>query len=188
MRSRLNGPAIKDHIREGQIFTNRLILAAIGCGILLILLLLRLGYLQIINQAHYATLSENNRVSIQPIPPTRGLIYDRNGVLLAQNLPSFTLELVTEHIEDVDQTLEEIGKLIELREEDIARFKKNRRRKRRFEGVPLRFRLTDEEVAKISTHQYRLPGVEIRAELARHYPLGKLASHAIGYVGRISER
>lgn len=150
-------------------------------------LIARLIYLQVISQEHYITLSENNRVSIRPIPPTRGLIYDRNGILLAQNLPSFSLELVPEHIKDLDQTIEQLKQLITLTEEDMDRFHKHRRNKRRFEGIPLRYRLTDEEVSRISVNQYRLPGVEIRAELTRDYPLGKLAAHAVGYVARISE-
>lgn len=188
MLRNLQGIRLKDHIREEQIFTTRLVVASIMAILLLIALVLRLGYLQIINTQHYISLSENNRVSLQPIPPTRGLIYDRNGVLLAQNLPSFTLELVTEHMDDLPKTLDELRKLVKLTDDDVARFNKERRRKRRFEGIPLRFRLTDEEVARVASNQYRMPGVEIHARLARHYPLGKLASHAIGYVGRINER
>lgn len=187
MQRNFQGIRLKDHIREEQIFTSRIVIASSITALLLLALILRQGYLQIVNQQHYSTLSENNRVNLLPIPPTRGLIYDRNGVLLAQNLPSFSLELVTEHISELEHTLEELRKLVRLTDDDVARFNKERRRKRRFEGIPLRFRLTDEEVARIASNQYRLPGVEIRAELARHYPLGKLASHAIGYVGRISE-
>jgi len=184
----LHGVRLKDHIREEQIFTTRLVIASIIAMALVTMLVLRLGYLQIINNQHYVSLSENNRVSLRPIPPTRGLIYDRNGVLLAQNLPSFTLELVTEHIDDLPETITKLRQLVKLTDDDITRFNKERRRKRRFEGIPLRFRLTDEEVARIASNQYRMPGVEIHARLARHYPLGKLASHAIGYVGRINER
>ena len=177
---------LKDHVRETQVFNQRLIVIAILVAILTAILLVRLSYLQIINLHHFSLLSENNRVNILPIPPTRGLIYDHNGILLAQNMPSFTLELITEHMEDVDKTVREIGKLITLSEEDIKRFNKNRRHKRRFEGIPLRFRLNDEEVARIAVNQYRLPGVDIHATLTRHYPLGALGAHAIGYVGRIN--
>ena len=178
---------LKDHVRETLIFNQRIIVAAIILVLLTIILLLRQSYLQIINLSHYSLLSENNRVNILPIPPTRGLIYDRNGILLAQNLPSFTLELVPEHIKDLEQTLKTLGQLINIREQDIVRFNKNRKRKRRFEGIPLRFRLNDEEVARIAVNQYRMPGVEIHATLTRHYPLGKLAVHAVGYVSRINE-
>lgn len=182
-----NGLALKDHIREGLIFNRRLLIAVIVTAILIGGLLLRLAWLQIVHQQHYATLSENNRVNLLPIPPTRGLIYDRNGVLLAQNLPTYTLELVPEHIRDLEHTLAELQQLVAISPEDLQRFHKERRRKRRFEGIPLRFRLNDEEVARVAVNQYRLPGVEIHAALARHYPLGKLASHAVGYVGRINE-
>lgn len=186
--ARFNGLALKDHIRESLIFNRRLLTAIIVTFLLLLVLVARLMYLQIIHQEHYSTLSEENRVNILPIPPSRGLIYDRNGIVLAQNLPSFSLRLVPEHVPDLQQTLTELSSLIAISDEDIERFHKDRKRKRRFEGIPLRFRLDDEEVARISVNQYRLPGVEIHAELARHYPLGKLASHAVGYVGRINEQ
>jgi len=179
--------ALKDHFHETQIFNQRVLIAGLIMFFLLILLLSRLVYLQISNQEHYATLSDNNRVSIRPIPPTRGLIFDRNGILLAQNLPSFTLEIIPEHVEDLNKTLEQLGQLISISTEDLKRFHKKRRKKRRFEGVPLRFRLNDDEVAKISVLQNQLEGVVINAQLSRHYPQGKLASHAVGYVSRINE-
>ncbi len=183
-----NHQTLKDHFHETQIFNQRILVAGVVMVFLLILLLSRLAYLQISNQKHYATLSDNNRVSIRPIPPTRGLIFDRNGILLAQNLPSFTLEIVIEHVDDLDKTLEHLGKLISISKEDLKRFNKNRRKKRRFEGIPLRYRLNDEEVAIISVQLNDLPGVNINAQLSRHYPQGKLASHAVGYVSRINER
>jgi penicillin-binding protein 2 len=186
--ARNNSSTFKDHIRESIIFSSRSIVAAIVIVLLVFLLIARLAWLQIFHQQHYKTLSENNRVNILPIPPTRGLIYDRNGVLLAQNIPSFTLELVPEHIPDLNATIEEIKKLVSVSDEDLKQFHKNLKRKRRFEGIPLRFRLNDEEVARLSVNQYRLPGVEIIASLSRDYPLGKLASHSIGYVGRINEK
>ena len=183
-----NHQPLKDHFHETQIFNQRILIAGVVMVLLLILLLSRLVYLQITNQKHYSTLSDNNRVSIRPIPPTRGLIFDRNGILLAQNLPSFTLEIVVEHVDDLDKTLEHLGELIRISKEDLKRFHKNRRKKRRFEGIPLRYRLNDEEVAKISVMLNDLPGVNINAQLSRHYPQGKLASHAVGYVSRINER
>jgi penicillin-binding protein 2 len=186
--ARNTSSTFKDHIRESLIFSSRSIVAAVIIVILVLLLIARLAWLQIFHQQHYSTLSENNRVNILPIPPTRGLIYDRNGVLLAQNLPSFTLELVPEHVPDLKTTIDEIQKLIALSPEDLKRFYRNLKRKRRFEGIPLRFRLNDEEVARLSVNQYRLPGVEINASLSRHYPLGNLASHTIGYVSRINEK
>lgn len=186
--ARNRSSTFKDHIRESIIFSSRSIIAAIIMVILTLLLAGRLAWLQIFHQEHYKTLSENNRVNILPIAPTRGLIYDRNGVLLAENTPSFTLELIPEHVPDLKTTIEDIKKLVTISDEDETRFYKNLKRKRRFEGIPLRFRLNDEEVARLSVNQYRLPGVEIIASLSRHYPLGNLASHTIGYVGRINER
>ncbi len=182
-----NNQTLKDHFHETQIFNQRVLVAGLIMLFLLILLLSRLVYLQITNQQHYSTLSENNRVSIRPIPPTRGLIFDRNGILLAQNLPSFTLEIIPEHVENLDDTLKKLKQLINISEEDLKRFHKNRRKKRRFEGIPLRFRLNEEEVAKVSVQQNKLAGVIIKAQLSRHYPQGKLASHAVGYVSRINE-
>jgi penicillin-binding protein 2 len=178
---------LKDHFHETQIFNQRVLVAAIFMVFLLLLLLSRLVYLQITNQQHYSTLSENNRVSIRPIAPTRGLIFDRNGVLLAQNLPSFTLVIIPEHVKDLDGTLEKLKQLVAISEEDLKDFKNNLRKKRRFEGIPLRSRLSDEEVARVSVQENQLPGVTIKAQLSRHYPQGKLASHAVGYVSRINE-
>ena len=178
---------LKDHFHETLIFNQRVLVAAVIMFLLLTLLLIRLAYLQITNQEHYSTLSENNRVSIRPIPPSRGLIFDRNGILLAQNLPSFTLEIIPEHVEDLNKTLNDLAQLISISKEDLKRFHKDRRKKRRFEGVPLRFRLNDDEVARVSVQQNKLAGVVIKAQLSRHYPQGKLASHAIGYVSRINE-
>lgn len=178
---------IKDHFRETLLFQRRILFSVIFGCILLIGLVSRLFHLQVISHDHYTTLSEDNRVSIVPISPIRGLIYDRNGVLLAQNQPSHTLELVPEHIPDINATLAQLRALIQISDEEIARFQDLRKKKRRFEGIPLRFRLDDSEYARIAVNQDHLPGVEISAELARQYPQGKLASHAIGYVGRINE-
>ncbi|MDH5396360.1 MAG: penicillin-binding protein 2, partial [Gammaproteobacteria bacterium] len=178
---------LKDHFQETQIFNHRIIVAVVIMFCLLLLLLSRMVYLQITNQQYYSTLSDKNRVSIQPIPPTRGLIFDRNGVLLAQNLPSFTLEIIPEHVDDLDETLDILKQLISVSEDDLENFHSLRRKKRRFEGIPLRFRLNDEEVAKVSVQQDNLPGVIINAQLSRHYPQGKLAAHAVGYVSRINE-
>ncbi len=186
--AQFNSLAIKDHLRDEQVFNGRLIVTALFAVFFIIILVTRLVYLQIINQQHYTTLSENNRVSIKPIQPIRGLIYDRNGVLLAENIPGFTLTLVPEHIKDIPALIKKLQKIIPITTADIKRFNKKLKRKRRFEGVPLRYRLNEEEVARLSVKQYTLPGVEIHAELSRHYPLGKLTAHAIGYVSSISEK
>lgn len=185
--ARQSSLTIKDHFRETYLFQYRVITAAIIAVILFGIIIARLFFLQVVSHDHYTTLSEDNRVNILPISPIRGLIYDRNGVLLAQNLPSFTLELIPEHIKDLDNTLATLQNLIQISPEEIEQFHKLRKKKRRFEGIPLRFRLNDTELAKVAVAQDTLHGVEISAELARHYPQGNLASHIIGYVGRINE-
>lgn len=177
---------LKNPIRERNLFTTRAIISAIFTVLLMFVLVGRMFYLQILQHQHFTTLSTNNRVSVQPIAPTRGLIYDRNGVLLAQNIPTYSLEIVQERVDDMDQTLAEIRKLIEVSDDDIDRFEHELKRRRRFEAVPLRFRLSDEEVALIAVNSHRLPGVELNSTLTRHYPLGYLTAHSVGYVGRIN--
>jgi len=178
---------LKNPIRERHLFTARAIFSAVLTVLLMLVLVARMFYLQILQHQHFTTLSTNNRVSVQPIAPTRGLIYDRNGILLAENVPTYSLEIVAERVDDMDQTLAEIGKLIEVSEDDIDRFEHELKRRRRFEAVPLRFRLSDEEVALIAVNSHRLPGVEINSTLTRYYPLGYLTAHSVGYVGRINE-
>jgi len=179
---------IKDHLHEYHLFSNRAITLLVLCGLLLLALLSRLLYLQVIEHDHFTTLSEDNRVKLQPIAPNRGLIYDRNGILLADNFPSYRLEITAEQVDDMPSTLMELEEIIHIRAIDRDRFDKLQARKPRFEAVPLRFHLGDEEVARFAVNRHRFPGVEIKAGLARHYPLGKLAVHAIGYVGRIDEQ
>ena len=183
-------PAItlKDKARESTLLRNRAITGLVVVIALSGLLITRLVYLQIISHEHFSTLSENNRVKIVPIPPTRGLIYDRNGVLLAQNLPSFSLEVVPETVEDMETTLGGLAQIINIRESDLERFRKLLRRKRSFEGIPLRFRLDEKEVARFAVNRHRFPGVDIEARLTRHYPLGATGAHVVGYVGRIDEQ
>ena len=178
---------LKDHLRETHFFTSRVLVALVCVGLLLGVVVVRLVYLQIISHEHFATLSENNRVNIVPVPPTRGLIFDRNGVLLAQNLPSFSLEIIPEQTDDLEATLTGLGQLIPISDDDLDSFRKRLQQKRPFESIPLRFRLSEEEVARFAINRYRFPGVDIQARLTRDYPFGKIASHTIGYVGRINE-
>ncbi len=177
---------IKDHIRESRLFNERAAIAFIFTLLLLLIVVARLVYLQIFSHEHFATLANENRINIIAIPPTRGLIYDRNGVLLAQNLPSFSLEIIPEQIKDMETTLSELQNLVALSESDILKFRKLLRQKRSFNSIPLKFHLNSEEVARFAVNRYRFPGVDIEARLIRNYPLGKLAVHAIGYVGRIN--
>ncbi len=178
---------LKDHIKETALFSRRIIAALIVIALVVGILLARMIYLQVVNHQHYTTLSQNNRVSVLPIPPPRGLIFDRNGVVLAQNQPSFTLELVPEKIDDLEHTLKRLGEIITISEQDLERFHKLRKRRSAFKAVPLRFRLNEEEVARFSARGHQFPGVAIHARLMRHYPHGPLGVHALGYVGRINE-
>jgi penicillin-binding protein 2 len=183
----LNIP-LKDYFRETRVFGTRLMIVAIGVAVLVTLLALRLIYLQTFAHRHYETLSQANRVRPVPIPPPRGLILDRNGVVLAQNYPVYTLELVPEQIKDMGRTLDTLGELIRLTDGDLKQFQRQLRERPRFEALTLRTHLTDEEAARIALHRPFLNGVELQARLQRHYPLGGSGVHSLGYVARISEQ
>jgi len=178
---------LKDHFRETRLFTSRAVIALVLAVALLVLLLVRLFDLQVLQHDKYSVLSDKNRVHIRAVPPTRGLIYDRNGALLAENLPSFQLEIVRERVEDMDATIAELRKLIDISDENIVRFKKRLKRTQRHKPVALRIRLSDSEVARFAVNRHRFPGVDTVAHLYRHYPFNGRAVHAMGYVGRISE-
>jgi penicillin-binding protein 2 len=173
---------------EARLFRGRTVIAALGVTVLVLVLLGRLFHLQFVSHDHYSTLSNDNRVRLQAVAPTRGLIRDRNGRLLAQNLPSFSLQLVPERVEDLDATLAGLKPLIAVDEREIERLREIWSHARSFEGVPLRFRLTPDEVARVSVNRHRFPGVDIVAGLTRSYPHGTLGVHALGYVGRIDEQ
>lgn len=176
----------KDHIREGQLFISRAIFAAVLVLLLLGGLVGRLVYLQVVSHEHFTTLSRDNRVKVVPVPPTRGQIYDRNGLLLAGNRPAYSLEITPEQVKDLDATLAQLAQVVDISEDDLERFHKLRRRQRRFESIPVRLQLTAEEAAAFAVERHRFPGVDIAARLIRHYPLGAEAAHVLGYVGRIS--
>ena len=179
---------IKDSSREARLFSTRAAGAAFIAGVLALVLVGRLAHLQIFQYQHFATLSENNRVKIVPIAPTRGLIFDRQGEILAQNLPSYSLEVVPEAVDDIDALVAELREIVEITDGDEEAFRTALARKRRFEKVPLRLRLEDHEVARFSVNRHRFPGVDIGASLTRDYPLDALGVHVVGYVGRINRR
>lgn len=179
--------AIKDSGLERRLFKSRLVIIAALVGAGLLGLVGRLAYLQVYAYEHFATLSEDNRVRLVPLPPPRGLIYDRNGVLLARNLPQYRLELVPEEIDDLGATLEQLRGLVDIRPVDIERFRSAVQRQQPFQGAPLRFNLGEQELARIAVNRHRFPGVAIKAHLGRHYPLARHGAHAVGYVGRLSE-
>jgi penicillin-binding protein 2 len=181
-------PQIKDQIRESQQFIGRTVVAAVLVLMLLGMLIGRLVYLQIIAHEHFTTLSRDNRVKLVPVPPTRGLIYDRNGVLLAGNRPAYSLEITPERVKDLDATLAGLAEVVAISDEDRERFDKLRRRQRRFESIPIRLQLEPEEAAAFAVQRHRFPGVDIAARLLRYYPLGAETAHVLGYVGRISRR
>jgi len=178
---------IKNHANERRLFLARTLLAALGMAVLVGVLLLRMSYLQIAKHGYYDTRSNDNRMRVQVVPPVRGLIYDRNGVVLADNLPSYRLEIVPEQIEDLDAAIARLSEIIEIREIDRERFMERRRKQPAFRGVPIRLNLSQKEVARFEVNRRKFPGMEIRAGLTRHYPLGKTAAHMIGYVGGITQ-
>ena len=185
MKTRLT---LKDHFRESRLVNDRLIFSAILAGILFAIILVRLATLQIIEYKHFNDLSHNNRVSTQPLVPQRGLIYDRNGVVLAENIPTFSLELTPENVHSVDNTLTTLTKLFSLSSDNVAEIKKTIKEQRGFRQVVIRKSLTEKEVALFSVNQHKLTGVDVVARLIRHYPHGALFAHTVGYVGRLNER
>jgi penicillin-binding protein 2 len=180
--------AIKDYLFESHLFVQRSVQALVFAALLIAILIGRLVYLQVLAHEHYITLSDDNRIKILPLPPNRGLIFDRNGIILADNLPSYRLEITPEQVDDMQATLDGLAQLVTIRDVDRKRFDKLLARTPAFKPVPLRFHLSDEEVARFAVDRHRYPGVDIVAGLSRHYPHGPLAVHALGYVGRIDER
>lgn len=179
---------LKDHERDTRLIHSRMLFGGAALVALTLLLMFRMYYLQVVQYEHHSTLAENNRIHVQSLPPTRGMIYDRNGVLLADNRASFSLTLTRERVEDLDQVLDSIIELLELESSNRELFEKRIRQGRRpFEPVPIMFELTEEQIARIAVNQFRLPGVEVSASLVRHYPHKEHFAHSVGYVGRINE-
>lgn len=178
---------LKNHDQELYWYQRRLTLAAVLVVLCFLTLLGRFVYLQVVQHKHFATLAEANRIDIQPEAPNRGIITDRNGVVLASNYSAYTLELNPQKMADVDAAIDEIAKIVEISPRDRRRFKRLLEEFRTNDSLPLKSRLTDEEVARVAANRYRLPGVEIKARLFRQYPFGEVASHVVGYIGRISQ-
>ncbi|MFV8404741.1 penicillin-binding protein 2 [Vibrio harveyi] len=179
---------IRDYQAEARLFSSRAIVAFIGIVILMGLLVANMYNIQVNQFQDYKTRSNDNRIKVVPIAPNRGLIYDRNGVLLAENRPVFNLELTPEKIKDIDGTIKELQTILEITPEQIERFQRERKRTRRFKSVPLLTQLDENQVAVFSVNQYRFPGVEISATLKRYYPFSEVLTHVIGYVSRINDR
>lgn len=178
---------VKDPLAENRVFLSRVVAIFAFMALLILGLVARLIYLQIVGHEHYAMLAKDNRIKIAPLPPTRGIIYDRHGRILAENLPSYSLELIPEQIDDLDETLARLQRLLDIPDEQIEQYQRQRKRRKSFSSTPLLLRMSDEEVAKFAAVRPYFPGVDIQARLVRYYPYGELASHVVGYVGRINE-
>lgn len=186
LRSR-HGQPLKDPYLETRLFRSRII-----TGFLLLLLVIaglmaRYFWLQVIQHEEFSTQSVNNQVRLVPVAPNRGLIYDRRGRPIAENLPAYRLEIVPEKVSDIEQTIIALGALVELPEDALERFNKDKGRYRSFEAVPIKFNLTEEEVARFAVDRHRYPGVDVVSYLSRYYPYKDLLTHVLGYVGRIDE-
>jgi penicillin-binding protein 2 len=178
---------IKDHVGEQDLFVRRSLIAALLLLLGVGALIARLVWLQIFQYDYFFDLSQGNRIRIEPIPPNRGLILDRQGVPLALNAPSYQLELTREQVPDLDTTLQSLANLQLLDREDVPSLRRDIMGRRSWESVPVKLQLSDEELARFAVHRPDFPGVEIRPRLTRHYPLGSSAVHALGYVSAISE-
>lgn len=179
---------LRDHQGERYNFQWRLLIALATVLLAFVLLFSRFVYLQVAQHEKYHTLAESNRITLVPIPPPRGVIMDRNGVVLARNHSAYTLEITPSRLtQSLDATVAALGQYVEIQPKDVRRFKKQLEESKNFESLPIRNRLTDEEVARFAAQAFRFPGVEIKARLFRDYPMGESASHMIGYIGRITD-
>lgn len=177
----------KDTAAERRLFQRRAVAMLVFVLLMMIGLLARMYQLQIVEHEIYTTLSDKNRVQVQSVPPPRGLVYDRNNLLLAENRPVFSLTLVPERVAGMEATLARLSEILDIAEEDIERFKRRLREPRRpFQEMPLSYDLGEEEIARMAVHRHEFPGVEVRAELVRYYPHSELTAHALGFVGRIN--
>ena len=178
-------------IRNVAADASRLRLRVLAVGLVVFLafclIVARLVFLQVVRHEDLAAQAESNRTAVVPIVPNRGLILDRNGVVLATNYSAYTLEITPSRAAPLEETIDQLSKVVDIHQRDRRRFKRLLEESRNFESLPIRTRLTDEEVARFAAQQYRFPGVEIKARLFRNYPLGEIGSHAIGYIGRINQ-
>jgi penicillin-binding protein 2 len=185
---RSGGSEMRNAEREVFFFRRRLVIAGVVALAAFGALFGRFVYLQVFQHDHYRMLAESNRVAIVPIVPNRGVITDRHGVVLAQSYSAYTLELTPARIRNLEATIDELATIVDIQPRDRKRFKKLLDESKNFESMPLRTRLSDEEVARFAVNRYRFPGVEIKARLFRQYPYGEVASHVIGYIGRVTDR
>ncbi|HEA50905.1 penicillin-binding protein 2 [Marinobacter antarcticus] len=179
----------KDTAAERRLFQRRVVVMLMFVFLLMAGLVARMYQLQVVEHDIYTTLSDKNRVQVQSVPPPRGLVYDRNHELLAENRPVFSVTVVPERVGGMDATLEQLSGILDVSDEDLERFQRRLREPRRpFQEIPLRYDLTEDEIARLAVHRHELPGVEVEAELVRYYPHGELTAHALGFVGRINRK
>jgi penicillin-binding protein 2 len=183
-----DGHVVRNPERELFLFRRRLAIGGLAVLVAFGALVSRFVYLQVYRHGHYQTLAESNRIAVVPITPNRGVITDRNGVVLAQSHSAYTLEIQPSRVRDLDATIDALGELVDIQPRDRKRFRKLLEESKNFESLPLRTRLTDEEVARFAVNRYRFPGVEIKARLFRNYPFGEVGSHFLGHIGRINDR
>ena len=179
---------LRDSQAEIQRFQNRVLTIQLVVLVCFVLLFSRLFYLQVVRHEDLLEQAEDNRTAILPTVPPRGTIMDRNGVVLASNYSAYTLEITPAKVQDLEATIDELATLVDIQPKDRKRFKRLREESKSFDSLPIRTRLSDEEVARFSAQRYRFPGVDIKARLFRQYPYGELASHVIGYIGRINAK
>lgn len=179
---------LKNMQQEKRIYKGRIFFAISVVVVFLLLLICRYAYLQIIHYDDFTTASDKNRIRLQPLPPARGYIYDRNGVLLADNYPVFSATLSKTDVSDIDGTLARLIPILSLTEEDIERFKSRVKTARKTERIAIKLNLTEADIAKFSEVKYAFPGVKIETQMTRYYPHGELFAHVIGYVGRINDK
>ena len=185
---RSRSSAMRNPEREVQYFRARVLVASAFVLTAFAILVARFSWLQVVKHEAYKQQAELNRIAVLPVAPNRGLIKDRNGVIIARNYSAYTLEITPAKVDSVDRTIDELAKVVEIQPRDRRRFKKLMEDTKRFDSVPIRTRLSDEDVARFTANRFRFPGVELRARLFRDYPLGEVAAHMIGYIGRISPR
>ncbi len=177
--------AVKDAVQEANLFRVRAAAGFLIIALCLMVLIGRYVWLQVLRHDEFSGRADENRIKLRPLPPSRGLIYDRNGVLLAENILDYRLELVPEQVGDVDATLQRLGQVIAISDDDREQFETLRKVKRRFHNIPLRYALAESEVARFALERHRFPGVEVVPYLTRYYPQGADFAHVIGYVSRI---
>ena len=181
------GTTIKNREAELNLFRSRALVAGLAILLAFAILAGRLVYLQVMKRGYYHTLAEANRISVLPVVPNRGLILDRNNEVLAANYSAYTLEVTPSRVNNLDKTLDELTPIVDIQPRDRRRFKRLLEESKNFESLPIRNRLSEEEVARFAANRYRFPGFEIRARLFRSYPYGEVASHALGYISRIND-